>query len=135
MQSNSLKQEGVGEWMVAQMVIPVFNSILITMMTCIHTCNCLTGVLSGQDTFCRNACQGSLAGANDKELGKKADTSLAVKESRPDVGSSRNSTRGLVTRAMPILVRLHCPPAGTRHYLRDAGQNPEDMTALGLAQT
>ena len=40
-------------------------------------------------------------------------TSLAVKESRPEVGSSRKSTRGLVTSASPMLVRFACPPAGT----------------------
>jgi hypothetical protein len=34
MQSKSLKQEGVGEWMVAQIVIPVFSSIFITIITC-----------------------------------------------------------------------------------------------------
>mmetsp|Transcript_3984 Transcript_3984/g.8585 ORF Transcript_3984/g.8585 Transcript_3984/m.8585 type:complete len:227 (-) Transcript_3984:161-841(-) len=37
-------------------------------------------------------------------------TSLAVKESRPLVGSSRNNTMGLVTRAMPMLARFACPP-------------------------
>ena len=37
-------------------------------------------------------------------------TSLAVKESRPDVGSSRKSTEGLVMSAMAMLVRLACPP-------------------------
>ena len=37
--------------------------------------------------------------------------SLAVKESRPEVGSSSSSTRGLVTSAIPMFVRLHCPPA------------------------
>ncbi len=38
-------------------------------------------------------------------------TSLAVKESSPEVGSSMNSTLGSDTSAMPMLVRLHCPPA------------------------
>ena len=38
-------------------------------------------------------------------------TSLEVYESSPDVGSSRNSTRGLVTSAMPMFTRLHWPPA------------------------
>ena len=40
-------------------------------------------------------------------------TSLAVKESRPEVGSSMKSTLGSDTRAIPMLVRLHCPPAHT----------------------
>ena len=35
-------------------------------------------------------------------------TSLEVKESRPEVGSSKNSTHGLVMSAMPMLTRLHC---------------------------
>jgi len=46
----------------------------------------------------------------------KAVTSLAVKESRPDVGSSRNSTRGLVTSASPIFVRFAWPPAGQQSF-------------------
>jgi len=37
--------------------------------------------------------------------------SAAVKESRPEVGSSMKSTWGLVTSARPMLVRLACPPA------------------------
>jgi hypothetical protein len=37
-------------------------------------------------------------------------TSLAVNESRPLVGSSRNRMLGLVMRAMPMLVRLAWPP-------------------------
>ena len=35
-------------------------------------------------------------------------TSLAVKESNPEVGSSRKSTRGLVMSAMPTFVRFAC---------------------------
>ena len=35
-------------------------------------------------------------------------TSPPVKESRPDVGSSRNITRGSPTSAMPTLVRFAC---------------------------
>ena len=42
-------------------------------------------------------------------------TSLAVKESRPEVGSSMKSTFGSDTRAIPMLVRLHCPPAHAHH--------------------
>ncbi len=41
-------------------------------------------------------------------------TSLAVKLSRPDVGSSRNSTRGLVMRAMPICGLAACWREGGR---------------------
>mmetsp|Transcript_1619 Transcript_1619/g.5371 ORF Transcript_1619/g.5371 Transcript_1619/m.5371 type:complete len:173 (-) Transcript_1619:228-746(-) len=37
-------------------------------------------------------------------------TSLAVNESRPDVGSSRNSTRGFVMSAIPMFTRFACPP-------------------------
>lgn len=37
-------------------------------------------------------------------------TSLAVKLSRPEVGSSRNSTRGEVMREMPMFTRLAWPP-------------------------
>ena len=37
-------------------------------------------------------------------------TSLAVKESRPEVGSSSSRTRGLVTSAHPMLTRLAWPP-------------------------
>jgi len=37
-------------------------------------------------------------------------TSLAVYESSPEVGSSRKSTLGSATSAMPMLTRLHCPP-------------------------
>ena len=44
-------------------------------------------------------------------------TSLAVKESRPEVGSSRNSTFGSDTSAIPMLVRLHCPPVCTRQHV------------------
>ena len=32
--SNRLKQYGVGEWMVAQIVIPLFTSDFTTVMTC-----------------------------------------------------------------------------------------------------
>lgn len=42
--------------------------------------------------------------------GCRLHTSLAVYESSPEVGSSRNSTRGLDTSAMPMFVRLHWPP-------------------------
>ena len=38
-------------------------------------------------------------------------TSLAVYESSPDVGSSRNNTRGLLTNAMPTFVRFACGAA------------------------
>ena len=57
-------------------------------------------------SICR--CNNTQASVSSAELAR---TSLAVKESRPDVGSSRKSTRGLVTSARPMLVRLLCPPA------------------------
>lgn len=41
-----------------------------------------------------------------------ARTSRALKESKPVVGSSKNSTRGRVTSATPTVVRLHCGPTG-----------------------
>ena len=34
MRSNRLKQNGVGEWMVAQIVIPDFTKLLTTSITC-----------------------------------------------------------------------------------------------------
>ena len=42
-------------------------------------------------------------------------TSCAVKLSKPEVGSSRNSTRGSVMRATPTLVRFACH----KHALSD----------------
>ena len=66
-------------------------------------------------------------------------TSLAVNESRPEVGSSRKSTRGLVTSAMPMLTRLACPPLMPRARLdpmrtsRQGASASCSMTALTLA--
>jgi hypothetical protein len=45
---------------------------------------------------------------NPKQSEKQGTTCTAVKESNPVVGSSRQSTRGRVTRATPTVVRLHC---------------------------
>lgn len=51
MRSNRRKQKGVGEWMVAQMVIPLFISPLTTLITCTHRCNhaCSWTVLMSTD--------------------------------------------------------------------------------------
>lgn len=43
-------------------------------------------------------------------------------ESKPDVGSSRNRTRGFVTRAIPMLVRLDCPPAKDSSFVTSCAQ-------------
>ena len=48
------------------------------------------------------------AGARYQACTARRRTSCAVYESRPEVGSSRNSTRGLVIMAMPMLVRFAC---------------------------
>lgn len=37
MRSNRRKQKGVGEWMVAQMVIPLFIRPFTTLITCMHS--------------------------------------------------------------------------------------------------
>ena len=41
---------------------------------------------------------------------KRVIVSFAVNESRPDVGSSKNRTRGLETIDIAIEVRFACPP-------------------------
>ena len=86
---------GVGEFIVAHSVMPDWTSFFTTVMTCGETC---------ADQYVAANIAHAAATA---EVGQSL-TSLEVNESRPAVGSSMNSTQGLVISAMPILVRLHC---------------------------
>jgi hypothetical protein len=82
--------------MVAHSVIPDWTSFFTTVMTCTEP----ELELQVQATW--------HAGQERQQLLIKGLTSLDVYESRPAVGSSMNSTQGLVMSAMPMLVRLHC---------------------------
>ncbi len=74
----------------------------------LHFSNCILMRLCNYSDSGNRQCVFDGAHATKGRTFTTSMTSLAVYESSPEVGSSRNSTRGLLTSAMPTFVRFAC---------------------------